>query len=81
MASFDPKAFGIDSKADIGLFLFVGGLAGVVDAVFDFARSDPLTVGAMFGIAAVGARKMLLDRFGVQKQEAAPETKPPSKPD
>ena len=77
MASFDPKALGIDSKADTGLFLFVGGLGGAVDGVFNFAASDPLTVGTMFGIAAVGAKKMVLDRSGEGQQSDKPENPPP----
>ena len=60
MAGFDPKAYGIDSRADVGLFLFLGGLVGFVEAIVNFAQSDPLTVSAMFGVAAVSAKKLLL---------------------
>ncbi len=77
MAGFDPKAYGIDSRTDVGLFLFLRGLVGFIDAIINFAQSDPLTVGAMFGVAAVGAKKMLLGSgqpYGVDKD-------PPLDPD
>ena len=60
MAGFDPREYGIDSRLDTGLFLFVGGLAGVAEAIFGFAESNPITLGAMAGVVAVGARRLLV---------------------
>ena len=61
MAGFDPKEYGFDTRVDVGLFLFAGGLAGIIDAMFDLARSDPLTLGAAVGVTVVGAKRLFLD--------------------
>jgi len=73
MAGFDPKAYGIDSRLDTGLFLFVGGLAGMAEAVFGFADSNPLTLGAMARGVAVGARRLFT------KSESVDRVDPPSR--
>lgn len=62
MAGLDPGQFGIRRRADIGVFLLVGGVAGIVDAWIDYApHGDPFTLGTLFGVAAVGAKKLVLD--------------------
>ncbi|HEX8622340.1 MAG TPA: hypothetical protein VF718_10240 [Allosphingosinicella sp.] len=62
MASLNPKDYGAESAADVGIF-FVGAAAGgLVDAALNsFGFASPLVVAGLGGGGALGVKKLVWD--------------------
>ena len=57
----DPKTLGAASSLDVGVFLFAGGLGGIIDAITGIAGfAEPAVFGGLCGAGALGLKHLIV---------------------